>query len=81
MLNVEGRHDAIKEFEDRFETDHLPAGLPQQVGVFFHDQAQQLIDLLPDGPALTRAVHRVWEAKNEAVTFAVRVQRLQASDS
>lgn len=79
MLNVEGRHPAVQEFGDMFEFDHLPPGLPREVSATFHDHAQHLIDLLPDGPGLTRGLHRQWESKNEAVFLAVRTQRESAS--
>ncbi|MEU4804343.1 hypothetical protein [Actinosynnema sp. NPDC023587] len=75
MLNVEGRHPAVQEFADMFEVDHLDPGLPREVSALFGEQAQQLLDLLPDGLGLTRALHRLWEAKNEAVFLAVRTQR------
>lgn len=74
MLNTDGRHDAIQEFRDAFEFDHLPEGLPQTVCAVFHDAAAALLAALPDGPALTRSIHDVWRAKNEAVRFAVRIR-------
>lgn len=73
MLRTEGRHDAIQEFRDAFEFDHLPDGLPRVVAASYHDFAAQLLALLPDGPALTRAIHDLWRSKNEAVRFAVRI--------
>jgi len=79
VLNVEGRHPAVCEFADMFEFEHLPEGLPREVSSTFHDHAQQLVDLLPDGPGLTRGLHRLWESKNEVVFLAVRTQREQAS--
>jgi hypothetical protein len=45
------------------------------VSATFEDQASRLLQLLPDGPQLTRALHRLWESKNEAVFLAVRTQR------
>lgn len=78
MLNIEGRHRAVQEFRDMFEFGHLDPGLPREVSATFHDHAQQLIDLLPDAPPLTRALHRLWESKNEAVFLAVRTAREQA---
>lgn len=71
MLNIEGRHPAVAEFRDMFESDHLPEGLPQRVSWSFHEQAALLINALDDGPGLTRALHRLWESKNEAVFLAV----------
>lgn len=75
VLNVEGRHPAVREFADLFASGHLPPGLPVQVMHDFRALAACLLDLLPDGPMLTRALHDLWRAKNEAVAFAVRVQR------
>ena len=78
MLNVEGRHAAVREFQDMFEYGYLPYEPANTVSATFHDQAQQLINLLPDAPLLTRALHRLWESKNEAVFLAVRTAREQA---
>lgn len=75
MLNVEGRDPAVQEFEDAFESDHLPPGLVREVATYYHAMATSLLSLLPDGPALTRALHDLWRSKNEAVLFAVRLQR------
>lgn len=75
MLQVEGRHTAVREFADMFEFGHLDPGLPREVSALFGEQAQRLVDLLPDAPGLTRALHRLWEAKNEAVFVAVRTQK------
>lgn len=72
MINAEGRHPAIREYADRFETAHLPEGLPRQVMETCRAQFEALLDLLPDGPALTSALHKLWESKNEAVFLAVR---------
>ena len=77
MIKVEGRHPGIVEFAEAFNFDHLPEGLPREVSATFHQHAQHLVDLLPDGPGLTRALHRLWESKNEAVFLAVRTQRVR----
>jgi len=80
VINIgQYRHPAVHEFSDMFEFEHLPEGLPREVSRTFHDHAQQLVDLLPDGPGLTRSLHRLWEAKNEAVFLAVREAKKQAS--
>lgn len=75
MLNVEGRHPAVREYADLFESGHLPAGLPKEAMGCFRVTAAALLNLLPDGPMLTRALHDLWRAKNEAVAYAVRLQR------
>lgn len=74
MLDVQDRHPAVREFADMFEYAHLPV-TTQAVSKTFHDHAADLLLLLPDGPGLTRALHRLWESKNEAVFLAVRVAR------
>lgn len=74
MLGTSGRHPAVAEFADMFEWSHLPEGLPRTVSATFEDQASRLLQLLPDGPQLTRALHRLWESKNEAVFLAIRTQ-------
>lgn len=58
-----------------FEFDHLPEGLPRDCSEMFHTLAQALLDSLPDGPGLTRSLHRLWESKNEAVFLAVRTHK------
>lgn len=72
MLRTEGRHPAVQEFQDMFEFDHLPSGKPRQVSAIFHEAASDVLAALDDGPGLTRCLHRLWEAKNEAVFLAVR---------
>ena len=74
-LLTEGRHPAVAEFADMFEFEHLPEGAPRVVSATFFNTAGRLLQLLPDGPQLTRALHRLWESKNEAVFLAVRTQR------
>lgn len=58
-----------------FEWAHLPEGLPRTVSATFADHAERLLELLPDGPGLTRSLHRLWESKNEAVFLAVRTAK------
>lgn len=79
MLNTDGRHDAIQEFRDAFESEHLQEGLPRTVVERYHAAANDLLALLPDGPALTRAIHDLWRSKNEAVMFAVRLTNARPS--
>jgi hypothetical protein len=75
MLDVVGRHPDVQEFGDMFEFDHLPEGLPRETSAVFHEAAEKVLSLLPDGPSLTRSLHRLWESKNEAVFLAVRTQK------
>lgn len=74
MLNTDGRHPGIQEFRDAFEFDHLSEGLPRIVAASYHDQAARLLALLPDAAPLTRAIHGLWQSKNEAVLLATRVR-------
>lgn len=74
MLNTDGRHPALQEFRDAFEFDHLSEGLPRIVAASYHDQAARLLALLPDAAPLTRAIHGLWQSKNEAVLLATRVR-------
>lgn len=75
MLDVEGRHVAVREFGDRFETGHLAPGLPREVMGIYRDAAERLLSALPDCPQLARALDDLWHSKNEAVLQAVRIQR------
>ncbi len=74
MLNTEGRHPAVAPYGNRFRTGHLPEGLPRQVMEVYREAAAKLLEMLPDSPELTRALHRLWESKNEAVLHAVETQ-------
>lgn len=74
MIHAEDRHPAVREYLDRFETAHLPEGLPRQVMQSYRDLVVALLGLLPgDSPVLTSALHDLWRSKNEAVLAAVRV--------
>lgn len=76
MLKIDSdRHDGVRQWATRFETGHLPDGLPKKVMPLFADTAQALVDLLPDGPMLTEALRDLWHAKNTAVLHAVESQR------
>lgn len=79
MLKVEGRHAAIQEFGDHFESGHLPEGLPQRVMALYEAVAGRLLELLPDSPLLTNALHDLWRSKNEAVLLAVRESKKESS--
>jgi hypothetical protein len=69
------RHDGITQWRTRFESGHLPDGLPRLVMGAFEATAQVLVDSLPDGPLLTEALRDLWHAKNTAVLHAVESQR------
>lgn len=61
------RHPSVQHFKSLFRYDHLPVPL-KQVSQIFHDAAVDLLDLSPqDGPELTVALRKLWEAKNSAV--------------
>jgi hypothetical protein len=64
------RHQSIQHFEPLFRHDHLPVHL-QEVSQVFHDAAVNLLILIPhDGPELTVALRKLWEAKNSAVVHS-----------
>lgn len=76
MLKIDPtRHDGVTQWAARFESGHLPNGLPKQVIAKYAETAQALVDLLPDGPLLTEALRDLWKAKNTAVLYAVEAQR------
>ncbi|MFJ8054966.1 hypothetical protein [Streptomyces sp. NPDC096142] len=66
-------HPAVVRLLDGFRYDHLPAHL-QEVSRPFHDLAQQLAETLT-GPEVTRALERLWDAKNWAVLAASNSER------
>ncbi|MGW3442165.1 hypothetical protein [Streptomyces sp. NPDC001076] len=61
-------HPAVERLLDNFRYDHLPAEL-QEVSRPFHDLAHQLAEMLT-GLEITRALERLWDAKNWAVLAA-----------
>ncbi|MEU1141770.1 hypothetical protein ABZ392_33680 [Streptomyces sp. NPDC005885] len=61
-------HPAVARLLDSFRYDHLPEHL-QEVSRPFHDLAQQLVETLT-GPEVTRALERLWDAKNWSVLAA-----------
>jgi hypothetical protein len=66
MQDLSGRHLSTQHFAVHFNYEHLPAQL-QPVSKVFHDAVDQLLDLCNDGPELTAALRKLWEAKNSAV--------------
>lgn len=68
-MNADGRHPGTQHFVPLFNYDHLPEHL-QAVSKPVHDLAQQMVDLLPDGPELTAGLRKLWEAKNSFVVHA-----------
>ncbi|GHA28586.1 hypothetical protein GCM10010372_30460 [Streptomyces tauricus] len=61
-------HPAVAQLLGNFRYDHLPAHL-QEVSRPFHDLAQGLAETL-SGAEVTRALERLWDAKNWAVLAA-----------
>lgn len=66
-------HPAVARLLESFRYDHLPEHL-QEVSKPFHDLAQQLAETLT-GPEVTRALERLWDAKNWAVLACANVTR------
>ncbi|MEU1805830.1 hypothetical protein [Streptomyces sp. NPDC019937] len=69
-MDASGRHPSTAHIARYFDFEHLPAGL-QTVSRLFHDLAQELLDLLPDGPELTAGLRKLLEAKDCAVRAAL----------
>jgi hypothetical protein len=70
MQNLDGRHPGIVAIARYFEYDHLPPHL-QAVSKSFHDLAEQMIGLLPDGPELTTGLRKILEGKDCCVRAAL----------
>ncbi|MEU0807353.1 hypothetical protein [Streptomyces sp. NPDC005970] len=73
-MDATGRHPSTAHIVRYFEYEHLPADL-QTVSRLFHDLAQDLLDILPDGPELTACLRRLLEAKDCAVRAALDAGR------
>lgn len=65
-MDATGRHPGTAHIARHFEYDHLPEHLAT-VSRLFHDLAQELLDILPDGPELTVGLRKLLEAKDCAV--------------
>lgn len=63
MGPLEGRHESIRRLARWFEYGHLPPDL-QTVSRRVHDLAEDMIDVLPDGPELTTGLRKLLEAKD-----------------
>lgn len=71
MIDLSGRHRAVVDAMRLFTYDHLPEHLAEK-SRWFADLAERLVATLPDDPVLTKALWRLWEAKNCAVFLAAR---------
>jgi hypothetical protein len=69
------------QFREAFDSGHLPKGLPQIVMFRYRILFENLMNDLPSSPWLTRAIHALWQSKNEAVMLAVRVQKQRDAES
>ncbi|MEU9793839.1 hypothetical protein AB0E27_24960 [Streptomyces sparsogenes] len=65
-MDATDRHPSTARIARYFDYEHLPTDL-QTVSRLFHDLAQELLDILPDGPELTAGLRRLLEAKDCAV--------------
>lgn len=71
-LEVQGRHPATQQIARWFDYDHLPEmSRAKIVSKSCADQAQALIDFLPDGPELTTGLRKLLEAKDCFVRAAL----------
>lgn len=69
-LNVEGRHPAIQDIARYFEFEHLPDPL-QFVSHTVAVLAQNMLNVLPDCPMLTRGLDDLLRAKDCFVRAAL----------
>lgn len=71
---AQGRHPSVVDAVHFFKSDHLrPVGAPHvEISQKFEDTATWLLTKLDDDPELTRALHKLMEAKDCAVRAAVR---------
>lgn len=67
-----GYHPSIADALIDFEYDHLPCESLRAVSSQFHQVAHFLADTVQPNPHLTRALHRLTEAKDLAVRSAMR---------
>jgi len=71
------RHPSVRHFQPHFKFDHLPEHL-QPLSATFHTAAVNLLRLCKeDGPELTVALRKLFEAKNSAVLHAGFCQEVQ----
>jgi hypothetical protein len=67
--DLTGRHRAVLDAYRLFRYGHLPPHLREH-SRRFGELADVLVTTLPDDPMLTRALIKLWEAKNCAVFLA-----------
>lgn len=69
-LDVEtDRHTGVRHLAKHFAFGHLPEHL-QEISRRFAELGQFLVESQHDGPELTEALRKLWEAKNCAVLHA-----------
>lgn len=73
-MDATGRHPSTQHLTQYFGYGHLPAHL-QPVSQAVHDIAQDIIDLVPDGPELTAGLRKLLEAKDCFVRAALEGDR------
>jgi len=70
MMGLESRHPAIRQIARYFTYDHLPEPL-QSISAPCAQLAEDMIELLPDGPELTTGLRKLLEAKDCFVRAAL----------
>lgn len=70
------RNPATAHFAPLFAFDHLPPHL-KRISQPFSEMAEDMVDLLPDGPELSAGLRKLLEAKD----CMVRARVLQIADS
>lgn len=71
IRGLDKRHPATAQVARWFDFQHLPAGLPRDVSTVFSVTVDALLEELPDGPELTKALNAMLEAKDWAVRAAI----------
>lgn len=70
-INTDQRHPSVQEICSFFRYDHLGNADMANVSKIFFDAAEKMLANLDDGPMLTDALRKLWEAKNSAVAQCV----------
>lgn len=77
MTELTGRHPATRAIMRWFDADHLSPDL-QAVVLPFSELAEEITEMIADGPELTVCLRKLLEAKDCAVRAAIhaRLQKL-----
>lgn len=73
-MDLEGRHPATQQIARWFAYDHLPEPL-REISSRCHTLAEDMIEILPDGPELTTGLRKLLEAKDCFVRAALDLSK------